>query len=194
MLRSYDQTIKIVNFGDIMGNRVINKVFIYINRVIKKKEKCMSAPTKTKTEYNVLDVANTFIEMGIDKNFPVTNMKLQKLLYYAQGWYLALTNKPLFDDDFEKWDFGPVCPVIYEKFKDKKAQPIICTDIDGDVITNEGFLAFISKIWEMYGDYTGIQLSKLSHIESPWIEADFYRIIPKQKIKDFFCAKLSKGK
>jgi len=180
-----------------MNKRLLAKVFIYIKTFLSGNKNLSGVENKNMTdaivkkcEFKALDIANTFIEIGKDQPVSNTNMKLQKLSYYAQGWYLAVTNKPLFDEDFEKWDLGPVCPILYEKFKHKKAAPIICGDIGGDIIEDERILAFINKIWEMYGGFTGIELSKLSHNESPWIEAEYYKIIPKQKIKEFFCAKL----
>lgn len=47
----------------------------------------------------------------------LTNLKLQKLLYYAQAWHLALRNAPLFDEDFQAWVHGPVLPSQYLRFR-----------------------------------------------------------------------------
>jgi uncharacterized phage-associated protein len=49
-----------------------------------------------------------------DAGDAISNMKLQKLLYYAQGFALAILGNPLFPEDFEKWTFGPVLPVVYD--------------------------------------------------------------------------------
>jgi uncharacterized phage-associated protein len=59
---------------------------------------------------SVFDVAAYILaEQG-----PVTHMKLQKLVYYCQGWHLAWDEKPLFDEPIEAWANGPVCPALYE--------------------------------------------------------------------------------
>ena len=49
----------------------------------------------------------------------VTNLRLQKLLYFAQGWYLARYGKPLFEDDMLCWKYGPVVRTVYDKYKDR---------------------------------------------------------------------------
>ena len=66
----------------------------------------------------VFDVADFFIDIAnMSEDDQMTNLKLNKLLYYAQGVFLARTGKPLFDDDIEAWDLGPVVSCIYQKYK-----------------------------------------------------------------------------
>ncbi|MFH0702159.1 MAG: type II toxin-antitoxin system antitoxin SocA domain-containing protein [bacterium] len=140
-----------------------------------------------------INIANTFIKMGLDKKKPITNMKLQKLLYYAQGWYLALTGgESLFEEDFKRWNFGPVCPEVYNKFKKYKAGPIDCIYKGEPVVDDQDIKRFLEKIWDMYGKYTGGQLSILSHNESPWIETEEYETISKDKIELYYCRKIRK--
>lgn len=47
----------------------------------------------------------------------ITNLKLQKLLYYIQGEYMAKMNTPLFNDDFLAWEHGPIIREVYDKYK-----------------------------------------------------------------------------
>ena len=63
------------------------------------------------------EVANEFISLGLcEPNVPsVDQMKLQKLVFYAQGWYLAYNDSPLFEEDFYAWAHGPVIPNIYSE-------------------------------------------------------------------------------
>ncbi len=58
-------------------------------------------------------VANYFIAMGMyeEESF-MSNLRLNKLMYYTQAWSLVLLGRPLFEADFEAWDFGPVIPAI----------------------------------------------------------------------------------
>ena len=51
-------------------------------------------------------------EYILEREGAISTMKLQKLLYFAQGWSLAITNEPLFEDDFEAWSSGPVLPAL----------------------------------------------------------------------------------
>ena len=64
---------------------------------------------------SVLCVANYILR----KIGPTTTMKLQKLVYYCQAWSLAWDDKPLFDEDFEAWANGPVCPELFKHHKGK---------------------------------------------------------------------------
>lgn len=57
---------------------------------------------------SVFDVANFFIEVSPAFDDNMTQMKLYKMLYYAQGWSLVKLGRPLFDDEIQAWDYGPV--------------------------------------------------------------------------------------
>jgi uncharacterized phage-associated protein len=64
------------------------------------------------------DVAEYFLTLVDDEaGDSLSNLKLQKLVYYAQGFHLALTEKPLFDEAIEAWEHGPVVPGLYHKLK-----------------------------------------------------------------------------
>ena len=67
----------------------------------------------------VLDVARYIINYSNEKNYSISNLKLQKLLYFVQAYYLAFTSshEPCFSDEIEAWDFGPVVPSAYHEFK-----------------------------------------------------------------------------
>lgn len=69
------------------------------------------------TVYKSREIADYIILYFQEHGEPLTNLKLQKLLYYAKGWYLALYDKPLFNDKIEAWVHGPVVPSIYHAFK-----------------------------------------------------------------------------
>lgn len=143
--------------------------------------------------YKAIDVANTILKIGCEHNISISNMKLQKLLYYAQGWYLALNDDPLFIEDFKRWAFGPVCPSVYNKFKKFEANPIPCLSPKGELIEDEDIKKFLTKIVTSYGKYTAVQLSEISHTEMPWIETPPYETMSKDKIAVFFCRKMVKA-
>ena len=68
--------------------------------------------------YDVLDIARFVINYCNDREYDISNLRLQKLLYFIQAYYLGLKNKmPLFKEDFEAWDFGPVIPCVYQEYK-----------------------------------------------------------------------------
>lgn len=67
------------------------------------------------TKLSALDVANYIIDLCIKENVPVSNLQLQKILYYIQRYYLY-SNKPLFEDDFIAMDFGPAILEVYNQY------------------------------------------------------------------------------
>lgn len=92
----------------------------------------------------------------------IDEMKLHKLLYFAQRENLAIINEPLFNETFEGWKYGPVCTVVRAKF----------SEIDG-IVSNtqpisEESAYVINNIIEQYGYYESWALSKLTHKEISW--------------------------
>ena len=80
--------------------------------------------------FTCFDVANFFINLANETGSYISNLKLQKLVYYAQAWYLALYNDSLFPEDFQAWIHGPVIPVLYAKYKVFQWQPIILEEVE----------------------------------------------------------------
>ena len=114
---------------------------------------------------NVFDVANLFIQIANQsEDDSITNLKLNKLLYYAQGTFLARTGKPLFSNQIEAWTFGPVVPEIYQKYKVCSNTPIpTCDEIDPSVFSEDEFDTLLDVIRE-YGKYTGGTLVNMTHM------------------------------
>ena len=136
---------------------------------------------------NALDVANYFIEKAQTTYDDVSHMKLHKLLYYAQGYYLANKNKPLFNLDISKWDYGPVVPFVYKKFMQIGGGPRLKPHPEGEPSRlPKEIQVFLDEIWQTYGKFTGLQMSDMSHQEAPWLETEMYRTIDPEKIKDYF--------
>lgn len=139
--------------------------------------------------HRAITVANYLIERAVQAQRPVSNMKLQKLLYYAQGWYMVANNgTPLFDEDFKRWSWGPVCPPVYNKFKKNGAQPIVCTH-NGNVcgvVDNPEAISLLNMIWQKYGSFSAVQLSDMSHAEKPWMETPEFETITKDQIYGYF--------
>lgn len=94
----------------------------------------------------------------------IDDMKLQKLLYFAQRESLALTNAPLFDGEFEGWKYGPVCREIRGSIT-----PDGIIDADSDVSFECKYI--INNIIQEYGSLASWKLSQLSHKEVSWNNA-----------------------
>jgi uncharacterized phage-associated protein len=102
----------------------------------------------------------------------MTHLKLQKLVYYAQAWHLAIDKKPLFNNVIQAWAHGPVCPVLWNRFKEYGSNPIPTTLAKSDIKKiNKNEIEFLGDIWNVYGQYTAKRLEEMTHSETPWIEA-----------------------
>ena len=133
--------------------------------------------------YPAKAIANYFLDLGAARKAEISPLKLQKLVYVSHGWYLALAGAPLVDDEFpEAWRYGPVFPSLYHEFKHYGRNPITgrATDIApaGDTLewttphvkdNDADIHTLLDRIWEVYGDFTGIQLSNITHAPgTPW--------------------------
>jgi uncharacterized phage-associated protein len=117
------------------------------------------------------DVAEYFIFRSLkDRNKGISNKKLQKLVYYAQAWTLALTEKPLFSEKFEAWIHGPAIPSLYGKFKKFGFKPVESqnSNFEPQTIPHSEIL---DEVWRVYGKYDANYLEVLTHQEEPWINA-----------------------
>ena len=114
--------------------------------------------------------AEILVAHAAQKGISVCPMKLQKLAYYCQGYYLSCTGDPLLSGDFEAWDYGPVHPAIYRQYN-HLGRSVIPAPQDwqmpdmSDVATS-----VISFVLEKFGPIGAWALSVKTHGESPWLE------------------------
>jgi uncharacterized phage-associated protein len=115
--------------------------------------------------YDARQVANYFIDLAEQDHVSITPLKLQKLVYLAHGWSLALRGQPLIRQNPEAWKYGPVIPVIYKAFKEYGGSPITdkanLVPVGGQISDAEKDL--IKSVWGKYKSLTAGQLSTLTH-------------------------------
>lgn len=99
----------------------------------------------------------------------LTNLKLQKLLYYIQGWHLAQTGQPAFAEEIQAWREGPVVPEVYQTFKNLGTRPIVEAPTRRPHLTDD-LRDMVEQVWEKYKAFSGYELSDMTHSESPWLE------------------------
>ena len=114
-------------------------------------------------------VADYLIGFANEAEEPITNLKLQKLLYYAQGYYLAIEGKELFEDRIEAWVHGPVVPNVYHQYKKFRWQPI--NKEVGTPTFSEEVVEFLNLIIETFLPIDAYKLEQMTHKENPWIKA-----------------------
>ena len=146
------------------------------------------------------DVADFFLACGNEAGDPITNLRLQKLVYYAQAWYLASYDKPLFTADFEAWVHGPVIPDLYHKYKGYKSHPIEIELSLDDVERrfDDDTLEFLGEVADVYMPSTTYHLERMAHLEEPWIAARgglpadtaCNNIISKQSMRVYYAKRL----
>lgn len=138
-------------------------------------------------------VADYFLRLvDEDAGDSISNLKLQKLVYYAQAWHLAITGEPLFADCIEAWAHGPVVPSLYSKYKIfgwEPIRPLVALQVNRlpVAVSWEGVplprpdtpipdidpqtQGILDDVWAAYGQFTAKRLEELTHSEDPWIEA-----------------------
>lgn len=142
----------------------------------------------------ILKIARYLIYLANnDKDYSITPLKLQKLLYYAQGFTFAWDGQALFNEEFEAWKYGPVNREVYDEFKNY-GNATLPTEASSGIREND--LSSLEKenieiVWEDLKKFDAFDLVEKTHNEDPWInhygEID-YRI-SNNEIKEYFTSK-----
>ena len=153
------------------------------------------APDPPRAMTTAADVARHLIRLAAldEEGEPMTAMRLHKLLYYCQGWFLAWYGRPLFADRLEAWMHGPVAPDVYAlpwgRGRDRLPDP------GGDEALSSDERAAVDQVWRQFGRYSAAGLRAMTHREPPW--RDHYRpddagrsgaVIPPAELAEFFGA------
>lgn len=142
--------------------------------------------------YKVIDIANKILAKASNSEVDelICNLKLQKMLYYMQGFHLAYFDNPLFEEDIEAWMYGPVVPAVYDTFKSNGNKGI---SFDGAPIelTSEEEILF-NEVYRVYGAYSAVGLMNLTHSEMPWksTTTGVGNVIDKDLMRKFFKKRL----
>ncbi|MGK7872992.1 MAG: Panacea domain-containing protein [Xenococcaceae cyanobacterium] len=144
------------------------------------------------TQITANSIADYIIHFYHQHGDLITNLKLQKLVYYAQAWYLALYDKSLFSEDFQAWISGPVQPQLYERFKKYKWNPI--SEDAGEIELLQQIEDHLIEVIEVYGKYEAYYLERMTQEETPWLKArggipsdrESTAVISKQEMQAFY--------
>lgn len=157
--------------------------------------------------YNVLDVCRFIINYCDEKDYSLSNLKLQKILYFIQAYFLCSdeTQRPCFSERIEAWDFGPVVPVAYHEFKrfgnTNIPKVVSFVEYDPSNFWNSKVLKFnedvisaqdkviIKKLVDKFVKYSTTSLVNITHRQTPWKEAYIPgcgNIITHEAIRSYF--------
>lgn len=158
-------------------------------------------------KYGAIDVSRHIINYSNEKAYGVSNLKLQKLLYFTQAYFLIKMGDICFSDRIEAWDLGPVVPVAYREYKlfGSGNIPTITHVIekDSENIWNSKVISFadstilasdkelIDSVVDKFSEYSASDLVGLTHRQQPWIDAyspHRNNEITREAIEDYFNA------
>ena len=138
--------------------------------------------------YNALMIAKYIICHCRETGRPVSNLKLQKLLYFVQAEFLVSTGYPCFFNRIEAWELGPVVPDVYHEYKAYGSGVIILT-LNCEVDIPQKDQKIIDRIVDLCNQFTASSLVELTHRQTPWINAKrsgYNTIISNESIREFF--------
>ena len=153
--------------------------------------------------HSSLEVANEFLRLAQEEGVQLTQMQLQKLVYLAHGYSLAIEGKPLVEDNVEAWDYGTVFRPLWDALTQYGRAPVrrIIRWGDGSGFIRKGGKeanarlsrtekAIVEKVWATYGRYPAFKLSALTHDPNgPWkkhyVKGE-NRVIPNESIREYF--------
>lgn len=157
--------------------------------------------------YNVLDICRYVINYSNQKGYGISNLKLQKILYFIQAYFLSYTDShdPCFSETIEAWDFGPVVPEAYHEYKQYGSGdiPMITSylEFDSDNIWDVTRIPYddniispadkiiINSVIDKFADYSATDLVSLTHNQAPWKNAYIPRmnnLISNEAIREYF--------
>ena len=122
----------------------------------------------------------------------MSDMKLQKMLYYEQGFHLAVFGTPRFEEEIEAWMYGPVVPAVYEVYKDYGYNGIDPGKVE-EISLSDREQALFDEVYKVYGAFSAIGLMNMTHRESPWANtpAGVGSVISRDKMVEFFRTRIN---
>ena len=132
-----------------------------------------------------IDIAPFVINHCHDKNYAITPLKLQKLIYYLKVWSIVNT-KPIVRDSFRRWKLGPVSLELYTRYKKYGRNNIDSQNVSNQVHLSNDQAAFLHFIVDVYAVFDAVSLSMMTHTEDPWINTIDNQVITIDKIKKYY--------
>lgn len=156
--------------------------------------------------YDVLTVSRYIVNYSNEKGYGISNLKLQKILYFVQAWFLIEVKEPCFKEEIEAWEFGPVVPVVYHEFKRFGSSYIPTVksyfnvnenniwDVErekfNDKLIKENDKKIINAVVDKFSECSANYLVKVTHKQKPWKDAyakGSNSKITQESLRSYFC-------
>ena len=138
--------------------------------------------------YSALDISEYIIYYIQSAGGIISPLKLQKILYFVQADFLVSTGKPCFSDEIFAYDYGPVIPAVYQKYKIYGGGFIPCRYSDSFIIAKAD-KERINEMVDLCQPYSATELTAIIHQQAPWknnYHSDSHAVIPKAEIEEYF--------
>ncbi len=159
--------------------------------------------------YKAIDISKYVINHSYDMNFKISNLELQKILYYIQAAFLVEKNEKCFEEKILAWEYGPVIREVYDEYKvcgrmriprqDESKKPVFDLKtfavklVNVALNINEFDKAIINKIMSAYSNVTNpFELVEKTHSEEPWKKGRLTGIISTRDMKIYYSNNLDK--
>ncbi len=164
--------------------------------------------------YSALAVSNALLACAKKETESISHLQMQKLLYFAQGWSLAIRGRALFEDRIEAGRYGPIVPIAFDAFEkfglgpitEPASSPSYWSQPGGNVppISDKEDLQFVLEVWSTYKKFSALELASISlRAGGPWsiLKEEHQEelraegpVISQQWLKDAFSQELETSK
>ena len=142
--------------------------------------------------YNAIDIAKKIIcKTDVEHGDTLSNLKLQKLLYYMQGFHLAFFDEPFFNESIEAWTYGPVVTVVFQEFKKYKKDSINPDNYHDDLVLTDDEQQMFDMVYSEYNRYSAVALMNMTHTEGPWKNHGIGDVITNEELRAFFLTQIN---
>ena len=140
---------------------------------------------------NAIDIARYIVQKNAEEDNAITNLKLQKILYYVQGYSFKQLGEAAFDDPIYKWPYGPVVPTVYFAYNSNRARKIYDMDDTtaqpvGVIRAFDGLKMLVDRVDDACQTRSSTELVSMTHQERPWLDAMESKEICPEAIQSYF--------
>lgn len=189
------------NQGDIsrLESGELNPSLARMNRILDRLAAYASSPgsapdASAQTSAKALVSASTaasYLCAAYDDEDSFTALKLQKLLYYAQGYALALLGRPLFSERIKAWQHGPVVPQVWHDYKEYESAKIPRPDAFDSLRLDPEARRILDRVYTEFGQYEAWRLREMTHSEPPWSSTPNGDAISVDALRSYFSGRLA---